>query len=130
MRRWGRPHRCSAGPDEGLASDGDVKRAAPRTYAASVAVLLLVVLSNLGCGGVYYSVNVSSAQSKVEQAREMGAETAAPYEYYYAKEHLRQAQVEAASAAYGDAASYAETAETYAQKAIDLIQAARRSESK
>src|SRR5688572_26757501 len=101
-----------------------------RWTALSILVLVVLLFAGSGCGGVYYSVTVSAAQAKVEQAREMGAEQAAPYEYYYAKEHLRQAQVEAATAAYGDAASYAETAETYAQKAIDLIQAARRSESK
>jgi hypothetical protein len=81
-----------------------------------------------GCGGVYYAVSVNAAQARLEQAREMGAESGAPYEYYYAREHLREAQVHAAEASYGDAANYAETAETYAQKAIDLIQAAKRGE--
>lgn len=56
----------------------------------------------------------------------MGAESATPYEYYYAREHLREAQLHAAEASYGDAATYAETAETYAQKSIDLIQASKR----
>ena len=90
----------------------------------------VLLLGSSGCGGVYYTVTVSQAESKVEQARQMGAESAAPYEYYYAREHLRQAQIEAATAAYGDAAQYAETAENYAQKAIELIQTAKRSESK
>jgi hypothetical protein len=75
---------------------------------------------------VYYTVSVNAAQARLEQAREMGAEKQAPYEYYFAREHLRQAQVEAAEASYSDAAAYAETAETYAQKAIDLTIAARR----
>ena len=79
-----------------------------------------------GCGGVYYAVSVNAAHSRVEQARAMGAEQAAPYEYYYAREHLKEAQLQAAEASYGDAATYAETAETYAQKAIDLIQASKR----
>ena len=79
-----------------------------------------------GCGGVYYSVSASSAQTKLEQARQMGAETQTPYEYYFAREHLHQAQVEAAEASYSDAASYAETAELYAQKSIDLMQAAKK----
>lgn len=82
-----------------------------------------------GCGSVYYTVSVNAAQTRVEQARQMGAESKAPFEYYYAREHLRQAQVEAAEASYSDAASYAETAETYAQRAIDRIQAARRAEA-
>jgi Domain of unknown function (DUF4398) len=82
-----------------------------------------------GCGGVYYAVSVNAAQARVEQAREMGAETVAPYEYYYAREHLREAQVHAAEASYSDAATFAETAETYAQRAIDLSQSAKRGEA-
>jgi len=92
----------------------------------------LLLLSGLlsGCGSVYYTVSVNSAQSRLEQAKQMGAESQAPFEYYFAREHLRQAQMEAAEASYGDAASYAETAELYAQKAIDLIQTAKRAEEK
>lgn len=82
-----------------------------------------------GCGGVYYAVSVNAAQARLEQARQMGAEQAAPYEYYYAREHLREAQFQASEAAYGDAATYAETAETYAQKAIDLMQSQKRGEA-
>lgn len=100
----------------------------------AIAVLLLCLLCllipvNTGCGGVYYTVSINAAQTRLEQAREMGAETKAPFEYYYAREHLRQAQVEAAEASYSDAASMAETAETYAQKAIDRIQTARKAEN-
>jgi hypothetical protein len=97
---------------------------------AAIAGLLLCTLLSFatGCGSVFYNVSINAAQSRLEQARELGAETKAPFEYYYAREHLRQAQVEAAEASYSDAASMAETAETYAQKAIDRIQAARRAE--
>ena len=96
-----------------------------------VSVLLaLFVIAALpavsGCGGVYYTVTVTAAQTRLEQARQMGAESQAPFEYYFAREHLHQAQVEAAEASYGDAASYAETAELYAQKAIDQMQSAKR----
>ena len=94
-----------------------------------VAAVACSALALSGCGSVYYTVSVNAAQTRVEQARQMGAESKAPFEYYYAREHLRQAQVEAAEASYSDAASYAETAETYAQRAIDRIQAARRAES-
>ena len=83
--------------------------------------LLLAAVPAIGCGGVYYQVSANAASSRIEQARQMGAETQAPFEYYYAREHLHQAQVEAADASYSDAASYAETAELYAQKAIDTI---------
>ena len=44
------------------------------------------------------------------------------------REHLREAQRHASEASYGDAATFAEAAETYAQKAIDVIQAAKRGE--
>ena len=90
------------------------------------AALLLCAAPAVGCGGVFYSVEVNAATSRLEQAKQMGAESEAPFEYYYAREHLRQAQVEAAEASYSDAASYAETAELYAQKAIDMIRASKR----
>lgn len=93
-----------------------------------LAVTLCLGGTQAGCGSTYYAVSVNAAQSRLEQAREMGAESAAPYEYYYAREHLREAQIQAAEASYGDAAAYAEVAETYAQKAIDLIQASKRGE--
>ncbi len=94
----------------------------------SLVAMLLVTVASSGCGGVYYAVSVNAASSRLEQARELGAEQAAPYEYYYAQENLREAQVHASEASYGDAATFAETAELYAQKAIDLIQAAKRGE--
>lgn len=100
-------------------------RALLRRVGSSVALVALVP-SLGGCGGVYYTVSANAAQTRLEQARQMGAETQAPFEYYFAREHLRQAQAEAAEASYSDAASYAETAELYAQKAIDQIQAAKR----
>jgi Tfp pilus assembly protein FimT len=98
-----------------------------RRLVFAVMVMLAVPAFVGGCGGVYYTVSANAAQSRLEQARQLGAETQAPYEYYFAREHLRQAQVEAAEASYSDAASYAETAELYAQKAIDAIEAAKKS---
>ena len=44
---------------------------------------------------------------------------------YYAKEHLHQAQIEASEASYSDAANFAEVAEEYASKAIELSRSAR-----
>jgi hypothetical protein len=98
--------------------------------AATALFLACLLPVSTGCGGVYYAVSVNAAQSRLEQAKQMGAETQAPFEYYYAKEHLHQAQVEASDASYSDAAAYAETAELYAQKAIDIMQAAKRGETK
>ena len=96
---------------------------------AAVALTLAVPALG-GCGGAYYAIQVSSASGKVEEAKAQGAEQLAPYEYYYAKEHLHQAQVEAAEASYSDAANYAEIAEEYANKAIELSHAARSQGSK
>jgi hypothetical protein len=89
---------------------------------------IVAVLAGLsGCGPTVYAMQVNSAAARVEEARALGADQLAPYEYYYAKAHLQQAQVEAAEASYSDAANYAEIAEEYANKAIQLAEGARRS---
>jgi hypothetical protein len=77
-----------------------------------------------GCGGVFYTASSLSAESKIEQAQALGAEKYAPYEYYYAKEHLTKAKEEASSADYGDAIDLADEAEKYAEKAITLSKTA------
>jgi hypothetical protein len=92
--------------------------------AFGVVALVMALGSTSACGGVYYAVEVNGAASRLAEARELGAEQLAPYEYYYAKSHLEQAQVEASEASYSDAAIYAETADEYAQKAIELSHAA------
>ena len=91
---------------------------------ASLLAPAVLALSSTGCGGSLYAINASSAASRIEEAKELGAEQTAPYEYYYAKAHLEQAQVDAAEASYGDAVDYAETAEEYAEKAIKLAKEA------
>lgn len=78
-----------------------------------------------GCGGVYYTAQVQSASTRLEEARVLGAETAAPFEYFYARAHLEEAQYAASEASYQDAALYAEEAEQYAAKAVELARAAR-----
>jgi len=50
----------------------------------------------------------------------MGAEQRAPYEYYFAKEHLDKAKSEAAEADYGDAYELANVALEYATRAATL----------
>lgn len=79
-----------------------------------------------GCGGALYATHASSAASKVEEAKHLGAETLAPYEYYFAKEHLEKAKSEAAEGDYSDAMSLAEIAEEHADKAIKLSREAHR----
>ena len=88
--------------------------------------LAVALAAVTGCGGVHYAIAINSAASRVEEAKTVSADQYAPYEYYYAKEHLEQAQVEASEASYSDAANLAETAEEYASKAIELAQSARR----
>jgi len=80
----------------------------------------------VGCGGIHYAVEVNSAASRVEEAKALGADQLAPYEYYFAKEHLQQAQVEASQASYSDAVNLAEEAEEHANTAIELTQKALR----
>jgi len=74
-----------------------------------------------GCGGVQYAVVASAASSRLDEARALGAEQLAPYEYYYAKEHLEQAQVEASRASYSDAVVLAREADEQASAAIESI---------
>ena len=78
-----------------------------------------------GCGNAWYAVRANAASGKLEQARELGAEQSAPYEYFYAKEHLQKAQTEAAEADYSDAVDLAGTSEEYADKAIRRAEEAR-----
>lgn len=94
--------------------------------AAFLSALLVALSSMVGCGGIYYAAQASSAASKLEQAKEVGAEQRAPYEYYFAREHLDKAQDEASEGSYGDAADLAEIAEEYATKAISLARDAHR----
>jgi Domain of unknown function (DUF4398) len=86
----------------------------------------MFALLTTGCGNAIYAFQASSASNKVEEAHELGAEKLAPYEYYYAKEHLDKAAEEAASADYSDAINLAETSEEYADKAIRLSKEAER----
>ena len=95
-----------------------------RTRFVATCLVLVGASGTSACGGVYYAATVNAAASRLEEAREIGAEQLAPYEYYYAKAHLEQAQVEASEGSYGDAVHFAEAADEYAAKAIDLAQSA------
>jgi hypothetical protein len=86
----------------------------------------LALLPLCACGGVQYAVVVNSAAARVAEAKALGADQLAPYEYYFAKEHLEQAQLEAAEASYSDASNLAEEAEDHANTAIQLTEKARR----
>jgi hypothetical protein len=92
---------------------------------AAVATLT-VAIPSLGCGGALYSVQMNGIASKVAQAKELGAEKLAPYEYHYANEHLQKAMSEASEGDYSDAIEFAEVAEEFANKAIQLSKEAHR----
>lgn len=95
-----------------------IERSGARGLLAALGVLCLGGAT--GCGGVLYAAKASSATTNLETAKKMGAEQYAPYEYYYASEHLQKAMEEAASADYGDALDFADLADKYAEKAIQL----------
>ena len=106
-----------------------MERTGPRAAQSWVTRALLATLmgfASLGCGNTLYFFQVNSASSKVEQARELGAEELAAYEYWVAYTHLMKAQEEAADADYSDAINFAEVSEEYADKAIQLARQAHR----
>jgi hypothetical protein len=103
-----------------------VMRAESRGGLQRLCWLALVVPLLGGCGNTLYAIQANAASGKLEEAKELGAEKYAPYEYYYAKAHLDKAQYEAAEADYGDAADLAEVAEEFADKAIRLSREAHR----
>jgi hypothetical protein len=99
-----------------------MKTLAPVFLVVAVAA---VATAQAGCGGTLYTVHINDASSKVAQAKELGAEKFAAYEYYYANEHLTEAMSEAAQGDYSDALDFADEAERYASKAIQLSKEAR-----
>lgn len=86
----------------------------------------LLLLSSTGCVGIVYSANALSAEAKLEEAKTLGAEKLAEYEYFYAKAMLEKAKEEAADASYGDAIDFASIADEYAEKAIEHARNAHR----
>jgi arginyl-tRNA--protein-N-Asp/Glu arginylyltransferase len=92
----------------------------------SLALGVGLVMMATGCGNALYAVAANSAATKVEEARELGAEQYATYDFYLATEHLQKAQTEASEADYSDAANLAEQAEAHAEKAIRLAREAHR----
>ncbi|PIE05519.1 MAG: hypothetical protein CSA75_04325 [Sorangium cellulosum] len=94
--------------------------------AARAVVGAFALFTMSGCGGVLYAAQAGGAAAKLEEAKQVGAEQSAPYEYYYAQAHMKKASEEASQGDYGDAAELAEIAEEYADKAIRLAREAHR----
>jgi hypothetical protein len=94
-----------------------------------IAVASILGASALGvsaCGNTLYAIEVNSASSKLEEAKELGAEEYAPYEYWFALQHIDKAQTEASEGDYSDAVKLAEIGGEYADKAIQLARDAHR----
>jgi hypothetical protein len=68
----------------------------------------------------------SGAANKLEEAKELGAEEYAAYEYWMAREYLVKARSEAAEADYSDAITLAQESREFSEKAIGLARAAHR----
>lgn len=91
---------------------------------------LCLGLSLCGCGNVIYTYRANGASSKLEEARQAGAEKTALYEYTLAQEHLNKAMSEASEADYGDAAELAQLANEYAEQAVDKARLRMRAQPK
>ena len=94
-----------AAVDGSLRTLDSVPRAHESTLAGLVAVVMVAACDIVRRAAAACStpIQVNSASSKVAQAKELGAEKLAPYEYYYANEHLTKGDVEAAEGDYSDA---------------------------
>lgn len=92
----------------------------------SLSLVAGLLVTTSGCGNALYAISANSAATKVEEARELGAEQYATYDFYLATEHLRKAETEASEADYSDASNLAEAAEAHAEKAIRLAREAHR----
>lgn len=93
----------------------------------SIAKAVLVIgLVAAGCGPIEYSAVILDAHAAMAEAREADAHIHAPYEYYYAKEHIQKSREEAGYADYQASAQFGRTAEEYAMKARDIARNRRR----
>jgi hypothetical protein len=82
----------------------------------------LVLAGGVGCGNAIYAARITQASDEVARAEQLGAASRAPYEYYYALEHLRKARTEAMEADYGAAIELARAAFDYASRAVQVAQ--------
>ena len=89
------------------------------------AVVLVAALA--GCGNTLYAIQANAASSKLEEARELGAEKYAPYEYYYAQRAPREgADAKRPRRTTATRSTSPRSPEEYADKAIRLAREAHR----
>lgn len=92
-----------------------------------IALLALPLALGFGaCGPAAYSIRSARATSAVAQAEQANVKVEAPYEWFKAEAYLDKAREEAAAAEYQDAIRLAESAEEYANKAIEIARRKRR----
>lgn len=87
-----------------------------------VSLLLGALLCSCGCGHPLYLARAAQTSAELARAEQLDAAEKAPYEYYYALEHLREARREALAAEYGDAVALVQVAFDYASRAVELSQ--------
>lgn len=92
------------------------------TFACRVAASLGLLVCAGGCGHPLYIARAAQASAKLARAEQLDAAEKAPYEYYYALEHLREARSEALQAEYGDAVALLQVAFDYATRAVEVSQ--------
>lgn len=87
------------------------------------AALVTLLAFTAGCGTTLYISKIRQANEAFEEAKAIGAEERAPYEYYGAEVRLAEAKRLAAVAEYGTAVKLAEEARRLSETAIQEIEA-------
>lgn len=82
----------------------------------------VLFIAEAGCGHPLYLARIAQASAELTRAEQLDAAEKAPYEYYYALEHLRQARSEGLEADYPEAMALAQVAFDYASRAVEVSQ--------
>ncbi len=91
-----------------------------------IAIIVCLCVTNLSCGPVQYSHFILRASAAMAEAEEADAEDEAPYEYWYADAHMKQARREVGYSDFQEAVKCAKTAQEYATKASEIANRRRR----
>jgi hypothetical protein len=94
----------------------------PRHDAGVRGAALAGLLVSSSCGNTLYATRVTQASQELARAEQLDAARRAPYDYYYALEHLKKARSEAGEADYSDAVALAEKAYQHANRAVQIAQ--------
>lgn len=83
-------------------------------------LIISLILFCFSCGPIEYSAVILGANEAIAEAEENNAMELAPYEYWYAHEHLKKAREEVGYSEFQVASDYARIASEYAIKARDI----------